>query len=730
MSTLSLSRILAVSTCAAGILAPGLSMAQTPPPPSPDAPKPADTQRSTEPVDEIVVTATGFEQNLSQAPASVTLVSRAELKLQRVNSLAEALSTVPGVDIGDGVGKTGGAEISIRGMPSDYTLVLVDGRRQNAAGNVTPNGFGGTSSGFVPPVSAIDRIEVVRGPMSTLYGSDAIGGVINVITRTATDRLRADVGLDATIQGDSEFGNAYNSTLYLDGPVAGDVVTFAARGRYYHREASDLSFLDANGDEIEISKRGPSPVEADIWSIGGRLNFLPNPDHKIWVDVDLARQTYDNSEGQLGTLGVRGYAEELKFNRDQFVIAHTSNLFGGTLDSDITHNATETIGRVLPDDVAGTDRLQGDPRQLEATNTIFNTRYYRELGQHTFTIGGQFWHAEMKDGVAVAPFEHDQWAIFAEDSWQLTETLSATGGVRYDDHSVFGDHISPRGYLVWNATDALTLKGGISKGFKTPRLEQIAEGIVGFRGQGTIPFLGTPTLQPETSTTYEAGAYIRGAHGLQANVTLFYNRFDDKIAAGPTTPNCAFGLTRDEYDALTPSDDCLDYGYWPRPATYSQDINVDEAETQGIEASVRRNLGDDITLSANYTFTESEQLSGPSVGEPLVNTPAHQINARLSWQVNDRLSSWLRGEYSSSRYRGAGEAQDQLGDYKSYTVFHIGGAYEVSDNITLSATVYNVLDDDFVDYVPYTSRGAIDYTNRYAVNQEPRRLWVSVNSRF
>lgn len=683
-----------------------------------------------EPMDEIVVTASGFEQNLSQAPASVTLIPRIELEKQRVNSLAEALSSVPGIDVGNGVGKTGGVNISIRGMPSDYSLVLVDGRRQNAAGNVTPNGFGETSSSFIPPVSAIERIEVVRGPMSTLYGSDAIGGVINIITRSASDRLRADIGIDMTLQGDNEFGNSYNGTIYMDGPVAGDVLFFAARGRLYHREASELSFVDENGDDIEISQRGPSPVEADIWSAGGRLNYLPNDDHKIWVDVDFARQTYDNSQGQLGTLGVRGYAEELKFNRDQFVLAHTSNMLGGIVDSDVTFNKTETLGRVLPDDVEGTDRKQGDARQLEATNTIFNTRYYRELGDHTFTVGGQYWHAEMKDGVAVEVFEHDQSALFAEDQWQFAENFSATAGLRYDNHSVFGDHFSPRAYLVWNATDAITLKGGVSKGFKTPRLEQIASGIVGFRGQGTIPFLGTPSLQPETSTTYEAGAYIRGSQGLQANVTVFHNEFNDKIAAGPTFANCAFGLTQAEYDALSPSDDCLDYGFWPRPATYSQDINVDEAQTQGVEMSARRNIGDDFGLSANYTYTQSEQKSGPNVGEPLVNTPDHQFNARLSWEATDRLSTWIRGEYSSSRYRGIGEAQTQLGDYKGYTLFNLGGAYDLTNSVTLGATIYNLLDDDFIDYVSYTSRGQLDYSNRYAINQEPRRLWLSVNARF
>ncbi|MAP95192.1 MAG: TonB-dependent receptor [Ponticaulis sp.] len=681
-------------------------------------------------LDDIVVTAAGFQQQVVEAPASITLIPRYELEQQRVNSLAEALQNVPGIDVGNGVGKTGGMNISIRGMPSDYTLVLVDGRRQNAAGNVTPNGFGETSSSFIPPVSAIERIEVVRGPMSTLYGSDAMGGVVNILTRTPDEDFGLDIGLDATLQGDDDFGNSYNTTIYADGPVVPGKLAFAARGRYYEREAADLIYEDANGDPIEVSKRGPSPVGAEIWSAGGRLTFTPSDDHRIWFDVDLARQTYDNSEGQLGTLGTRGYADELEFNRDQLVLAYTGDVLGGIVDTDITYNTTETLGRVLPSDVAGTDRLAGDPRELEASNTIYNARYYRSIGDHTFTVGGQYWDAEMVDGVAADMFEHQQWAIFAEDAWQFHEDVALTFGLRMDDHSVFGEHFSPRAYLVWAASEALTLKGGVSRGFKTPGLEQIAPGIIGFRGQGTIPVLGTPSLQPETSTTYEAGAFFDPGAGFSGNVSVFKNVFEDKIASGPELLNCAFGLTEAEYNALTPSDSCVDYGYWPRPATYTQSVNVDEAETQGVEASFRQRFRPDLSLSVNYTYTESEQKSGSSAGEPLVNTPEHQANARLSWDVQDDITLWLRGEFASSRYRGAGDAQDALGDYDAYSLFHLGGSWQVQENVSLGATVYNLFDEDFIQYLPYDRNGELAYSNAYAINQEPRRLWVSLNVTF
>ncbi|HLV18408.1 MAG TPA: TonB-dependent receptor plug domain-containing protein, partial [Pseudomonas sp.] len=107
-----------------------------------------------------VVSAAGYEQKVTEAPASISVISNAELREKQYANLAEALGDVEGVDIGQGTGKTGGLNISIRGMPSDYTLILIDGRRQKAAGNVTPNGFNETGTSFMPPMSAIERIEV------------------------------------------------------------------------------------------------------------------------------------------------------------------------------------------------------------------------------------------------------------------------------------------------------------------------------------------------------------------------------------------------------------------------------------------------------------------------------------------------------------------------------------------------------------------------------------------
>ena len=696
-----------------------------------------DQTQTTTQVADVVVTAAGFEQRITQAPASISVLTRKQLESERHQSLAEALANIEGVDVGASAGKTGGLNISIRGMPSDYTLILIDGRRQNAAGSITPNGFGETTTSFIPPMSAIERIEVVRGPVSTLYGSDAMGGVVNIITRKVGDVWTGAFSANATVQEDSSFGDMHGGDFYATGPLVKDLLGMAVRGRYQTRDASNLTYDNDAGTEVGVSKRGPSPVENEIWSLGGRLTLTPHADHDLMLDYDVTRQWYDNSTAQLGTLGTSGYGPEMEFNQEELVLSHNWRLGFGELQSSLSRNERETLGRILPSNVPGGGKA-GDPRTLTATNTVFDTKLFSRWNNHTFTIGGQYWDAEMVDGVAPAPYEHQQWALFAEDEWRFTDSLALTLGARYDEHNIFGDHISPRAYLVWNATPQWTLKGGVSQGFKTPRLDQIAPGITGFTGQGTRPTIGTPTLQPETSTSTELAAFYDNQDNFRASLTLFHNSFDDKIASGQPLNNCSFGLTPEQYAAGQQAlPNCADYGFWPNVETFSQTVNIDEAVTQGFEASFRWNLAEAWSLTGNYTYTDTEIKSGDDAGLPLSDTPKHILNGALRWNATDRLNLWLRGEYRSDRYRSEDSATSRAkatwGDYKGYEVFHLGGSYKVNDAVTINGAIYNLLDKDFVSYGSYVSNvntGAIAYTNLYANNQEPRRLWVSVTTTF
>lgn len=680
-------------------------------------------------LDKLVVSAAGFEQQIQNAPASISVLDHVELTQKRINSLAEALGEIEGIDVGDSAGKTGGLNISIRGMPSDYTLVLIDGRRQNSPGNITPNGFNETSTSFLPPPSAIERIEVIRGPMSTLYGSDAMGGVVNIITRKVSRDWVGAITAGATFQEDTDFGNMENAQLYLSGPLVQERLGLSLRGNFFKRHASDLRYTDASGDEVEVSKRGPSPVEADLFTLGARVTYTPSIHHDLWLDADISRQKYDNSQAQLGTLGVQGYSPDMEFNRDQFTLAHTWRFDGGLLESSLMHNFTETLGRTIPNGTPG--KVPGSDRALENESLVFDTKaVITAFEDHTLSIGGQFWDAEMIDGVAPAPYEHTQWAVFVENEWRFHPELALTVGARRDDHNVFGSEDSYRGYLVWNATPHWTFKGGVSEGFKVPRLDQLADGITGFTGQGTRPTIGTPTLRPETSVTTEFAITYDNHRGFTATGTLFRNDFDDKIASGPGLPNCSFAGSPDRPG-------CVDYGHWPAVDEFGQSINVDKATTQGAEFSSRIRFSKTWSLATNYTYTESEQKSGEALGKPLMNTPRHMLNARLRWDSTEALSLWLSGEYRSERYRAEDSATSRAkatyGNYRDYQLYHLGAAYKVNKNLTINATIYNLLDKDFVEYGPYVSNvntGAISYTNLYANNQEPRRLWVSATFSF
>src|SRR5699024_3899329 len=304
-----------------------------------------------------VVSAAGFEQKVVDAPASISVVTREELEQKAFNNIAEAIQDLEGVDVGASTGKTGGLNISLRGMPAEYTLILIDGRRQNPAGNVTPNGFNETHTGFLPPLSAIERIEVIRGPMSTLYGSDAMGGVVNIITRKVANEWGGNITGSYLAQEHGKAGDEQTSSVVLQGPLVEDKLGLSLRADIKNRESSNLYLSDGS----ELSRRGPSPVEGRVHSLGARLSYTPTVAHDIVLDVDSAKQKYNNDDCQLGTLDGRdrddcaietntasGYADELRFNREQATLSHTGRFSLGQLDSSLMHNKTKTRGRTIP----------------------------------------------------------------------------------------------------------------------------------------------------------------------------------------------------------------------------------------------------------------------------------------------------------------------------------------------------------------------------------------------
>ncbi|RMH94089.1 TonB-dependent receptor [Lysobacter pythonis] len=770
----------------------------------------ADASPAPQQLDRVVVTAAGFEQKLADAPASISVVAREELEKRPYSNLIDALRDIEGIDVGmETTDKNGMATISMRGMPSDYTLVLIDGRRQSNVGSIYPNNFGGGQFSFLPPLDAIDRIEVVRGPMSTLYGSDAMGGVVNIITRRVGDAWRGSLRQGFTFQQDKHFGNARASDVYLGGPLVKDRLGFAFRGGHYRQDESipewpSLTLPDGSEWNRALGfGRGGKQVANTHWNAGVRLDWTPNDAHRFLFDYDVSRQKYDNRQGQTGTLdGIAslwrsgnavipnpngngtltrrvvqprvGYTPEQRYEREQASLTHIGEWSFGRSETSLMRIGSRNLGRSLPLTIAeraelqtlwnevctrrgqaaycnngslAASRLTADERArlgaflprplrtLELRGWVLDSKLEVNAEDHRLTVGGQLNDTDMEDGVfgmGRAEYrngvtqKHRQWALFAEDNWRFAPGLTATLGLRYDRHNLFGSHFSPRGYLVWEATDAWTIKGGISTGYKTPRPDQLFPGITGFGGQGVLPLVGTPGLKPETSRNYELAAYYEGErYGL--NATAFLNRFKDKIARGGIYPNCEVTKPGSGY--------CVDIGQgWAALgySSFAQTVNIDSADTRGVELAGHVKLAEDWNLRGNYTWTRSRQTSGAKRGSPIAGNPAkHMLNASLNWQVTPTFGLNLGGEGRFNRYYGMDAAGKDI-YYKNHVLLHLGGSWQATGWLTINARVNNLLDRNFISQSCTLAAGAdsFDCRDDYAVKEQRRSFWLSFNARF
>ncbi len=748
---------------------------------------------------DIVVTAAGFEQKITEAPSSISVVSADELKQRPYTTLIDAVRDIEGVDVGETSDKTGQRTISIRGMGSDYTLVLIDGRRQNNHGDIYPNDFGGNQFNHIPPLDAIERIEVIRGPASTLYGADALGGVVNIITKKVTDRWTASATFGRTLQEKGEFGDDMTFDVSARGPLIKGLLGLNLRGSLYKRYASLPDYTPA------VDPAGVEHLRALTFGSGGKtvdntnksgglsLSLTPADNHSFTFDIDYSRQSYDNTPivnpdtgaiaYALGTLdGIEsvwrasggvvqprvGYTQDQVFDRLNWAVTHQGDWGFARSFVSLAYVKTNNKGRTMPFSVAerlhlqemwnGTGAYAGMTtaerrqiaadtflprplRKLESSQYTLDVRFDIPVenfgGRHHFVVGGQYIDGKLDDGVfgleasaggvqAVQP--HRIWSLFAEDNWTPFEGLTLTAGVRYDHHNMFGGHFSPRAYAVYEITPTLTIKGGVSTGYKTPKTTDLYDGIRGFGGQGTSPMVGNPDLKPETSVNSEVAIYWNPSPVSGINLTLFQNDFKNKIVDFNAPPCAVTGGVRP----------CANLGdYWEilgLGGTANVKSNIDKARIRGLEIAGRYEFFKGLSIRANYTLTDSKQLSGPNAGRPLTQTAKHMANVSVNWEVFDGLSAQLSAEHRSDRYRGVDVAGNHL-FWKSYQVVNLGAQYRLNQYLTISGRINNLLNRDFTAYdTAFIDNGDGTYTpsyqDHYNNKDRARSYWISVNARF
>jgi outer membrane receptor for ferrienterochelin and colicins len=616
-------------------------------------------------LDEVVVTASGFEQSVEDAPASVTIITGDELRKKSYNDLGDAVRNIEGVVVNGGANET---DISIRGMPPDYTLILVDGKRQSSR-ETRVNGNRGYEQSFVPPAEAIERIEVVRGPMSSLYGSDAIGGVINIITRKVSTQWGGSVSYDYAARQHSDQGNSRQTQFYLNGPILEKYLGLQVWGRYLDRQGDD---------DVEITN---GFTKADHKDLTARLAFTPNEDHDILLEGGATR--LKNGDGT----SVNWATREQENNRDHYSISHQGRWGWATSDVSLAYEKASREGKAT----ANQPEILG--RKPVVENTVFDAKLVIPTAYNITTTGLQWneakltdWNQGLMDGRDYE-FSVTQKALFAENEWSMTDDFALTTGVRVDEHEQYGTHVSPRIYGVWRATPDWTFKGGVARGFKAPEIRAVVPGYATIR-RNTYVNLGNPDLKPETSTNYELSALWSNRNNLSAGATVFHNVFKDKLSTENTARRWNGYIVQDR-------------------------INVDEATITGAEVNGRWDITRELALKGNYTYTDSEQKSGSNAGAPLSLTPEHKANISADWTLSDRAQAWASINYYGQEYGTTLSGEPA----PAYTTADVGGSYELTRDITLKAAVYNLADKRLDD----DTYGTVNYG---------RTFWVGTTLRF
>ncbi|MGQ7247269.1 ligand-gated channel protein [Halomonas sp. V046] len=623
-------------------------------------------------LDDVVVTAAGFDQSQKDAPASISVITREDMEKRYYRDVTDALRDVPGVIVTGGGAGDQGYDISIRGMPSQYTLILVDGRPQGTRES-RPNGSAGFEQDWLPPLQAIERIEVVRGPMSTLYGSDAIGGVINVITRKVAAEWSGNLQLDSVLQEDSDSGDSRQANFYVAGPLSEDLLGLQVYGRASQRDEDDIVY----GFE-----------DKSVQSLTAKLTLTPGSDHDIALEAGRTEQDRESLMGHSAPSdGCRGGCSDSfdEYTHEHFALTHTGRWGIGTSETFVQREVADNKSR-----------------EIEITNTTAKSSLVMPLGAHMVTVGASFEDEELDDQTTNqisdrTNVRNSQWALFAEDEWMLTQDWSLTGGVRLDDDENYGSQVSPRLYSVWHMASEWTLKGGVSTGYRAPNLREITPDWGQTSRGGDV--YGNPDLEPETSLNKELALLYNAANGLSASATLFHNDFDDKI-------------TRVACPASVCPDGPNQFGSDPTTR-----INVDEAVTQGVELSLATPIGESLELGTSYTYTDSEQKSGEYKGEPLTQLPKHQVSATLDWAVSDRLAQWTRVTYRGEESQpNTGPSQSAI-VAPSYTFVDAGVGYRLTEAAKINIGIYNLFDE------------AITY-DEYGYVEDGRRLWLGLNVDF
>jgi len=637
------------------IATPGLVFAEATADQQATAPDEAGAAAATA-LEQVVVTANRAPAPIQTVGQSFTIITQGQLRLDQETDLADIIDRTPGVSLSRNGGPGETASLFIRGADSDQTLVLVDGVKVN---DPSDPGSGYDFSNLM--TGDVARVEILRGPQSTLYGSEAIGGVVNVITAEATRPFQGDLQLE---------GGSYG-TAYARAAIGGKEDRFDWRLGAYYDSSDGVSAFDKTFGGV-----GSDPFHTAGASGRFRFDITPILQFDERAYFTWSRNEFDGYDTPSGSFG-----NDNEFGRTTQIVDYTGlNL--SLLDGRFQQR--------LALEYSGIDRRNEDPDQALTKFTFLDVGE-TEIAEYegTFAItpgsqavfGAQSEHSTIDSNSPLYGPATKAGSSINSGYGQLTDEvlpgLTLTAGGRYDDHSTFGGHGAGQASAAWTPNDGTTiLRASFGQGFKAPSLYQLYS-----------PY-GNLALRPEEANGWDAGVeqrFLDGRIDLQATYfgRVTRNLIEFVSCYGITTGGCASNMVGGYYD------------------------NVSRAEAEGVELQAGWRLTRQFSLSGNYTYDAvvDRSLGAFDYGLQLARRPRNTANVTASYLWPNHLRTDLAIRYADRSF----DQNGNLVPLQSYTLWDIRASYPLNDRLEIYGRIENLTDKHYETAYQYGTLGRAAY---------------------
>lgn len=527
-------------------------------------------------LDEVVVTATKTELTQKENPRSVEVITKEDIQNTGAISVRDALRTATNIDIVS-VNHGGGENISIRGGDTDGVLILVNGRRVAGENYFMSQGSNAYALDRLN-LSNVDHIEILRGPASAIYGSGAMSGVINIITKKS-EKPEFSVGV-AT--GTNEMSNYYHYDTGKNGKVS---VNF------------DVNFSKLRNID---SKAGKNLLHGPKQAYNLNLDYEMDENNNLNLMLDYAK---DNLETRMRDFSVSSSApDDLKypitsFTSERKTIALTYDGKNSNSDYSLSASYSQLNRDPYAADTPGTNEKKYKSWNIEARDTI------RTSDNNKLIFGGEYRGNKASiysDDNTVK--NTDQYSLYLYDEYRVDNKLLLTPAIRYDYHKSFGSHTSPNLGATYFISDKSRFKANYGTSYRAPSVDELYGAFTHGGIWGGMAIVGNPDLKPEKSKGWEISYEQEFGDTTSAKLTYFDNKKEDAISY--------------KIEMAAP------------PSQMGKFYNIDSTSSKGVEFEIKHDFGKGFTLVGNYNWLDSVD---DTTGERLNYNARNTYMAKLMW---------------------------------------------------------------------------------------------------